>query len=147
MKKLIGLVTILAVILFGCSKSDEVVTECILEMEGFVSNVKLTAEGDQLISNNTVIERSYEAFDISKEEFLESGALYASGINTDGVEYEYEGTDEIYTEKVTIDYTKADLDELVKIGLLVLEGEVPDNVDMDSTVKGFESAGFICTEK
>lgn len=146
MKKIIGVLALLSLVLVACGESS-VTTKCEIVEEGYESKVELTSKGEKITKqlSNGKMSFADSEFGFSEEDMTEMGEEYAKMTDIDGVEYEYEIKDDFFIDKTEIDYEKADFKELYEINLINVENA--DYVVLEDTVSGLESIGYECTTK
>lgn len=146
MKKI--LVCIMAVCMLCACGQKERTTVCKGTVSGIevVNTIKYSGEKANSIIHENTIEVEQGAIEYVKE--------YMDGYKDEvtklsGVTYEYtvEGTKVV--EKMTIDYTTADLSSLIDLGLIYVgEGEEePQFVSYQLTIDSMTNSGLTCTEQ
>ena len=149
MKKLFILmvVVLMSFSLTACDKEEKVEDTkmvCKTTLNGVEMSNEIVANGNNVKSiayNNTM------EVDESLAELLESIAVtYDESYNKiEGVTYTYEIKDGVFTEKTTIDFTKADFSELCDNDLLEkVDGKVPTAISLDKTIEGMKEIGCEC---
>lgn len=144
MKKLLVML-MAATVLCGCSGSAKVEKAV---YEGEVNGAKLRNEieysDDKVLKQTTVSEINYADLGLTKEVIEQTVEPFKTKYKIDGVNYSAEITEEKLVETTTIDYEKADFDELKSAQLITStkeDGKIM-YISYEQTVKNLESAGL-----
>lgn len=146
MKKILT-IFLFAFMLLGCN--SEVKTKSItyeLNQANTKSIVKLRFSGNHIYHYTYEYEIESELEDVSKEDSKKRIALFQKLYNLDGLSYSEEIKDESIKQITTIDFKKADVIKVSKIGIAPLIS-VNTNEDeqyavYDKTVDNLEKKGF-----
>ena len=151
MKKIICVLMTLCFVLCGCGgKEDTAKTKvCTMEFSGIKMTQNLEYKGDviskQTITNETTldllgVEKSVleASMETTKEAYAIDGVTYESSIDEEGN----------VKEVITVDFTKADFDELKAVGLVSAEeDEKIGFIGLEVTVTALEDFGYTCSDK
>lgn len=144
MKKIAILLTLC--LLAGCSGANDntTTTVCSVEIEGLKTTNTLVANEDKIVSQKIENEMDYSAWELSEEDVKDAVETYKGLYDIDGVSYEYEIKDNILTEKISVNFEKADFDELKDVNLINTENENITYVSLEKTIESLEDYGFSC---
>lgn len=140
---LLFLVLSISLILVACGSKEETVT---LEGEenGAVSTITYKAEGDKVTEQSTKNELPYEVMGVSNAE--EAEALLADTVagfeGIEGLTYEMDYQDDVAVEQLTVDYEKADMDEISNLMGSSFEGDVSEGISLKNSVEMLKEQGF-----
>ncbi|MFV0396171.1 MAG: DUF1307 domain-containing protein [Coprobacillaceae bacterium] len=153
MKRVLGLSAVL-LLLTGCFGGKETTTVCKMENDYGTTEATYEAKGDEVTEYTIVAVEDYNDYiDTSvysdadiKEMYEDEYADDYEGL--DGVDFKVEVKDGVMTRTLTVNYSKADMDELVAEGLVeASNGNDVDYVSLDLGIEDLEKQGFKCKEK
>lgn len=151
MKKLYVVCLSALLLVAGCSKGDTSTVEqtvCQIEANGVTMTYTMDHEADKVLKqsvSNKLVYADVEGQTMTKELMEAAGAQAASQLNTiKGISYEYVATDKDYTETTVVDYVKADLAELIDLGIVAYPGEDVKEISLKVVVDAYTAAGFEC---
>lgn len=151
MKKL-GLLLGLVVMLAGCSGGKTTTTVCTMDNEMMKQEVSLESKEDEVTKQTMTIEVDTSLYgDTYTEEELEEMLKEIDGENIGnikGVTFDVTVKDGLVKEVITIDHTKADMEELMDAMLVTGNDEdKKDTLSLKALVEEAEAAGATCKEK
>lgn len=138
MKKLLA-VLVPVLLLTGCG-SSETTTTCTFKEGTNVTTATFTSKGDKVSKQ---VEETVMVLDAETKAYASTvvSLLKAELKDIKGVTFADKTTDDSLTLTITVDYTKADFDELAKKDLV--ENGV-DYISLEKTVASFEKDGYTC---
>lgn len=152
MKKM-GALTLMLLMLTGCFGDKETTTVCKSETNYGVQTETIDADGDKVTKYKAVLTQDLSEFiDTEKYTDKELEEKYAENTKIDysnikGVKYSLKIEKGILTETIEVDYTKADIAELTKKGLIVEQGKTVDYISLEKTVEASKKNKGKCEEK
>lgn len=139
MKKII---LCLCLLLVGCAKK-ETTTICALTQENVKVVNTIVAQDDQVIKQTLENEINYKNLELTKEDVIELAGEYVDSYDLEGLNYSFEVNDESLLETITIDYSTANIQELMNIGLIE-SIEDAKYISLKETLETLKDTGFIC---
>lgn len=131
--------------LCACGSKSEPITETyeLVEDAMTVTNT-ITFEDDKVLKQQIVSVMDLEAVGITVEAITPTIDSFKEKYNVEGVEYNPVFDGNTLTETTTIDYEKADMDELKAAELITIPAGAKANyISYKVTVEGFEKMGFV----
>lgn len=147
MKKLLALVAALCMLTACGGGSSEKTTVCSGTTSGgdVVNTIKYVDEKVNSITYQNTMEIDESLIDYVKE-YADSYKETVEQIS--GISYTYTIDGTTVVETTTIDYTVADMDELISNGMIDAgENETVDYIDYELTLDNMTSIGLTCTEQ
>ncbi|MFD1608221.1 YehR family lipoprotein [Oceanobacillus luteolus] len=149
MKKwfMFGLTLLISFTLIACG-AEETTTTLSMEQAGVTMVVTLKAEGDRVTEQTADNEIMYDALGVSTaEEAEEFFAGFVEGFDeTEGVTHNIEYQEDKVVESLTVDYEKADIDEVSQLAGSQYEAESGDEISLERTIEMLEEQGFEIVE-
>ena len=145
MKKLV--VLLCALCLVGCSgkEAEKITKVCTMESDGMKVTNTLEAEDDKVVKQTAESSVDFSDLDATEADIKDVMDELASGYDDlKGVQYSYTIDGTTVNDKTIVDYTQADLDQLLEMGILESEEESVGYVSLEQTVKSLEDMGFTC---
>ena len=145
MIKKILTITVIAIILTGCSKASVMETDTYYGNIGGVEMiVELQHSDDILIKQTSENSLNYIDNGFTKVSAEETVNKYKSLYNIEGVTYKAEVTQNSIKEKIIVDFEKADIDDLKRVGLILIKSKDRKvyYVSYKATVQNLERIGL-----
>lgn len=145
MKKITGFIAILvlALVLTACGSKEETRT-FELEQPGVKVTITYTHKGDKATKQTAENLISYEEIGLESKEQAQGvfDPLVEEFEDIKGVTHEMKYSDTTATEKLTIDFTEADFDEINDLPGMMLDGDSSKGVSMKASAEMLEDQGF-----
>lgn len=148
MKKLLTCAFIFTFILSGCGSTNKKTVCKIKQGNGDVLETVNTMEYKNNIVSSFIIENKIDLSngEIGKSEIDEYAKEIEKLYNeVDGVSYEYESTEQKFSEKIKIDLNEKTIKKIKEVGILPqYVGEEDDKVEAKKIIKQMKEAGMDC---
>lgn len=148
MKKLIGIIAIVGLVIFltACSGDEEATRTFELEHDGIMTTMVYKFKEDKVIMQTTknIIQYDLVGF-ASKDEAKEIFApMIEQFQNIDGLTHKLEYDDSKAVETLAVDYEVVNFDEIVNLpGMTFSEDPKDKGISMKKSVEILESQGFV----
>lgn len=131
-------------VLVACSSPKKAYFQLIDQNTKQDSRITVEYKGDELLINETNNTFYYKPVGLTKDTAKEQTEAYAKSIEgIKGLTHKIEYKDDYLTEKLTIDFSKADIEELQSKQLLQTSGnQKADYISYKETAKLLEKAGY-----
>lgn len=131
-------------ILTACSSPKKAYFQLINKKTKQDSRITLEYKGDELLLQQTNNTFYYEPVGLTKDMAKEQTEAYAKSIkDVKGLTHKIEYKDDYSTQQITIDYRKADIEELQRKHLLQISGNQKlSYISYKETTKLLEKAGY-----
>ena len=131
-------------VLAACSSPKKAYFQLIDQNTKQDSRITVEYKGDELLINETNNTFYYKPVGLTKDTAKEQTEAYAKSIEgIKGLTHKIEYKDDYLTEKLTIDFSKADIEELQSKQLLQTSGnQKADYISYKETAKLLEKAGY-----
>lgn len=139
MKKMI---LCLCLLLVGCSKKEST-TICALTQENAKIVNTIISQDDKVIKQTLENEINYKNLELTKEDVVELANEYVESYDLEGLSYSFEVNEEHLLETIMIDYSTANIQELMNIGLIESVDDA-QYISLKQTLTTLKDTGFIC---
>lgn len=146
MKKIIAILSVLLLTLFGCSGgNNQTITECTYSGEGIEVFQEYTSKDNVILKLNSVMETEYDS-DAAGDQGIDLIENQIEMLNKiDGLDYEYKLKDDTLIITLEIDYENGDHEEMLESGIIL--NSVEESTDLEFVVEQNEIEGATCSTK
>lgn len=140
----------LGIALTACGSGSKTETATYkMENNGMTATITLEHEDDKVMKQTSVSELVYEEAGTTKDQFqITADAMSNQFEDIKGVEYSMDIGDDKATEKISVDYSKADVEEIAGLTGSVFEStDDASSVSFEKTVKILEKQGYKKSDK
>ena len=131
-------------VLAACSSPKKAYFQLIDQNTKQDSRITVEYKGDEMLTNETNNTFYYKPVGLTKDTAKEQTEAYAKSIkDVKGLTHKIEYKDDYSTQQITIDYRKADIEELQRKHLLQISGNQKlSYISYKETTKLLEKAGY-----
>lgn len=141
-------VAMLTIVLGACgSKGDTVTLE--VEQDGNHSEITYDYDEDDIVTKQTTKNVvTYESMGLSSKEEAEEAltAVLDEFEDIEGLNHDITFDDDSLTEELTVDYEKADIEEISELPGSDFSGDYENGIDVNESIKAVEAQGFEVVE-
>jgi uncharacterized lipoprotein YehR (DUF1307 family) len=150
MKK-IGILVFLITLLSGCGTKEQT-TICTSTTANKMQNsdISITYDKEEDVAHTMIYKTTIKITDdgYDKSALVLFGENYDKTIaNTKGVTFSYEISDNEYRDTITINFDKADLDELIKLKIIQPTYKKDNTVSYKRVIEDLKAVAFTCKEE
>lgn len=143
MKKLMGLLAILSVVLYSCGLGNTT-TKCEAKKGESSYTSKITSKDDIALKASQVIITDLEESGMTKSEASEMGEEMVEYYDYDGIEFDYKVDSKKFTIELEIDFKEVSGEDLETITYGAFEAG--EEVTLDDMIDLYKDEGLSCEE-